>query len=67
MCPIPKGEPGDIMTLTGTGVNSTERIYFGPVSLEKVKVMLLDDVGRVVDLKGHNWSMTLVANQLYQF
>ena len=67
ICPVSTGQQGQIMTLTGTNVNSTERIYFGPVSLEKVKVMLLDDAGRVVDLKGHNWSMTLVANQLYQF
>jgi len=67
VCPVSTGQQGEIMTLTGTAVNSTERIYFGPVSLEKVKVMLLDDAGRVVDLKGHNWSMTLVANQLYQF
>ena len=67
LCPIPNGDVGTIMSLTGSSVNSTDRIYFGPVSLEKVKVTLLDDAGRIVDLKGHNWSMSLVAEQLYQF
>tara|TARA_Y100000389_G_scaffold205123_1_gene263564 strand:- start:19211 stop:20827 length:1617 start_codon:yes stop_codon:yes gene_type:complete len=67
LCPVSNGEYGTRLTLTGTAVNSVERIYFGPVSLEKVKVRLLDDVGRVVDLKGHDWSISLVAEQLYQY
>jgi hypothetical protein len=67
LCPVSNGEYGTRLTLTGTAVNSVERIYFGPVSLEKVKVSLLDDVGRVVDLKGHDWSISLVAEQLYQY
>ena len=67
LCPVTRGNYGDVLTLTGTAVNSVERTYFGPVSLEKMKVSLHDESGRIVDLKGHNWSITLVAEQLYQY
>lgn len=67
LCPVTAGSFGSIMTLTGTGVNSTKRTYFGPVKLEKVKITLYDEAGRIVDLKGQDWSVTLTAEQLYQY
>ena len=67
LCPVTDGSFGSIMTLTGTGVNSTKRTYFGPVKLEKMKITLYDEAGRIVDLKGQDWSVTLTAEQLYQY
>lgn len=67
VCPITPGIYGSLLTLTGTAVNSTERTYFGPVKIEKMRVTLYDESGRIVDLKGHNWSITLTAEQLYQY
>ena len=69
LCPVPgkQGTFGEILTLTGTGVNSTERAYFGPIDLQKIHVKLLDNAGNYVDLQGRNWSMSLIVTQLYQY
>lgn len=67
VCPITPGIYGSLLTLTGTSANSVERTYFGPVKIEKMQVTLYDEYGRIVDLKGHNWSITLTAEQLYQY
>ena len=45
----------------------SERKYFGPVSIEKIRVCLYDDRGNIVNLHGHNWSFTLIADELYQY
>ncbi len=44
-----------------------ERKYFGPVCIEKLKISLYDDKGNLVNLHGHNWSFTLIADELYQY
>ena len=44
-----------------------ERKYFGPIDIEKMKVMLLDDKGNVLDLNGNDWSITLNVSYLYQY
>ena len=69
LCPVPqqRSELGEILTLTGTGVNSTAREYFGPVDLQKIHVKLLDNAGNYVNLQGRDWSMSLVVTQLYQY
>ena len=41
------------------------RIYFGPVNINKFKVRLLDEFGRVLDLNNGDYSFTLKINQLY--
>lgn len=49
-------------------VNETfERRYFGPVNIDKMKVILLDDKANVLDLNGNDWSFTLNVKYLYQF
>ena len=69
LCPVPQQGSmlGEILTLTGTGVNSTAREYFGPVDLQKIHVKLLDNAGNYVNLQGRDWSMSLVITQLYQY
>ncbi len=43
------------------------RTYFGPITLERLRVRLLDSLGNLVNLHGHNWSFTLAVEQLYQY
>ena len=56
--------------ITSVNINSHmvyERKYFGPVTIERLKVTLLDDMGNIVNLHGHDWSLTLTAEELYQY
>ncbi len=42
-----------------------ERNYLGPVCIEKLHIGLYDDKGKLVNLHGHDWSFTMIANELY--
>ena len=44
-----------------------KRIYFGPVNIERLKVILIDDKGNTVNLHSSDWSFSLLATQLYQY
>lgn len=55
------------MTLYGKDLQANERVYFGPVNIERVRVRLIDDKGNAVDLHGVDWSFTLSVEQLYQY
>lgn len=46
---------------------TNRRVYFGPVSLNKLSVKLIDDVGNVINLNGRDWSFTATAISLYQY
>ena len=48
-------------------LEDAERVYFGPVDLERMRVRLVDDKGNTVNLNGSNWSFTLTARSLYQY
>jgi hypothetical protein len=61
---------------TGTGfldVNSqnnlllttTARQYFGPVDIQKLKIQLLDEYGRVIDLNNMDYSFCLSLQSIY--
>jgi hypothetical protein len=60
----PNNEP---MTLYGPDLQANERVYFGPVDIERVRVRLIDDKGNTVNLNGVDWSFTLSIEQLYQY
>ena len=42
------------------------RVYFGPVNLQKFRVRLMDDKGMIVDLNDTDWSFTLIVKYIYQ-
>ena len=44
-----------------------KRTYFGPTTLTRLRVQLLDDRGFVVDLSNMNFSFSLIVEQLYQY
>ena len=41
------------------------RKYFGPVDIQKLHIQVYDDMGRVVDLNGANFSFCLSFNVIY--
>jgi hypothetical protein len=43
------------------------RDYFGPVTLQRLKVTLVDDNGFTVNLNGNDWSFTFAAKALYEY
>jgi hypothetical protein len=42
-----------------------QRDYFGPVTVERLKVQLLDKFGDIIDLNENNFSFCLEFTQLY--
>ena len=43
----------------------TKRNYFGPVNLNKFKITLTDEYGRIVDLNNMDWSLSLSFECIY--
>lgn len=43
------------------------REYFGPVTIEKLGIKLVDDKGNLVDLNGLDWSFVFRVKQMYQY
>jgi hypothetical protein len=41
------------------------REYFGPVNIERLRVTLVDDLGRVIDLNNMDWSFSLMFECVY--
>tara|TARA_B100001059_G_C17652586_1_gene485262 strand:+ start:102 stop:878 length:777 start_codon:yes stop_codon:yes gene_type:complete len=58
--------PGNIFVEFGGTLQNQERVYFGPVNINRLQIKLINDRGDVVDLNGANWSIQLVCEQLYQ-
>jgi hypothetical protein len=48
-------------------LQQNKRSYFGPVSIDRLRVKLLDDAGNLVNLHDVNWSFCLIVEQLYQY
>ena len=42
-----------------------QRDYFGPVTIEKLRIRLLDHFGKVLDLNNNDYSFALEFKQLY--
>lgn len=48
-------------------LQDNKRDYFGPVNLERLRIRLKTDTGKIVNLNGLDWSFVLVAEILYQY
>lgn len=48
-------------------LDNADRVYFGPIDIERMRIRLVDDKGYTVNLNGSNWSFTLTATSLYQY
>ena len=58
---------GDKYVEFGSSLLQNERIYFGPVNISRMRVVLRDDKGNVVNLNGADWSFSLISTHLYEF
>lgn len=58
---------GSTISESGLALSTFTRDYFGPVTLQRLKVTLVDDNGFVVNLNGNDWSFTFAAKSLYEY
>ena len=69
-CPLPIKVPacfGQLIPEFGGSMQDNKRTYFGPTNIERLRIRLLDDKGNTLDLNGADWSITLIAECLYQY
>ena len=57
---------GSVYSEFGGSLQNQERTYFGPVNISKMKVKLLSDKGKIIDLNGSNWTFSLLCEQIYK-
>lgn len=50
-----------------TSFANNSRQYYGPVTIKRMRVRLVDDKGNDIDLNNMDWSFSLVVEQLYEF
>lgn len=58
---------GQIFTEYGSTLQLNERIYFGPVNIERMKIQLIDDKGNIVNLHGNDWCFSIMTTHLYEY
>lgn len=58
---------GDMYVDFSGSLQDNPRIYFGPVNIDRLRVRLIDDMGRTVNLHGVDWAITLISENLYQY
>jgi len=46
-------------------LTSSERNYFGPIHIQKLKIQLMDEFGRIVSLNNRDYSIALEFNCIY--
>lgn len=61
-----KGMYFTILTDNDYKIITEPRKYFGAVDLQKLRIQLLDDLGRTIDLNGCNYSFCLNLQMLYE-
>jgi hypothetical protein len=58
---------GDVYVDFGGTLQENNRVYFGPVNIERMRVTLYNDKGQILNLNGLDWSITLMSENLYQY
>ena len=58
---------GSLLVEFSGSLQDNERVYFGPVNIERMAVKLLDDKGNILNLNGNDWCFTIVCECLYQY
>jgi hypothetical protein len=59
--------PGQPYIEFGSSLQTNERVYFGPVNIERMKIQLMDDKGNILNMHGNDWSFTIVSTHLYEY
>lgn len=65
--PVYPGTTPYPITSSGGDISGAIRNYFGPVSISKLRVRLLDDGGEPLDIQNEDWSLTLSVSRLYKY
>lgn len=65
--PLSGRQTQDPLVMFGNTLPWNMRSYFGPVTIERLSIKLVDDKGNLVHLDGVDWSFTLTVKQLYQY
>ncbi len=50
-----------------SSLSNNMRQYYGPVTIKRMRVRLVDDKGNDIDLNNMDWSFSLVVEQLYEY
>ena len=58
---------GDLIVDFSGSLQDNTRIYFGPVDLNRMHIRLVDDRGVNLNMNGAEWSVTMIAEHLYQY
>lgn len=67
LIPINNTNISNNIIIFGVDILKNNRDYFGPVDIERLMIKLVDDKGRLVNLNGRDWSLSLHIKQLYQY
>ena len=59
--------PGQPYIEFGSSLQTNERIYFGPVNIERMKIQLIDDKGNILNMHGNDWSFTITSTHAHEF
>ena len=57
---------GSYYVETGGNLQNQERVYFGPVNIQRMSIKLVNDRGVIVDLNKVDWSFSFICEQLYR-
>ena len=55
------------LSIDHSTIFNNKRTYFGPVTIKRLNVQLINDKGYNVNMNGMDWSMSLKIKQLYQY
>lgn len=55
------------LTSQESSLSNNIRNYYGPVTIKRMRVRLIDDKGNDIDLNNTDWSFSLIVEQLYQY
>jgi hypothetical protein len=65
--PVDRDSPDRTVPMIYENDGIQKRAYFGPTTIRRLRVQLLDDKGYPVDLNNMNFSFSLIVEQLYQY
>jgi hypothetical protein len=58
---------GSLLVEFSGSLQDSNRVYFGPVDIDRMSIKLLDDKGNILNLNGNDWCVTLICECLYQY
>jgi hypothetical protein len=58
---------GIITSFTDAMQKYSVRRYFGPVSITRMRVSVIDETGNALDFNGRDWNVAFIADKLYQY